>query len=316
MSEGIAYLNGQFIPDSECKVHVTDRGFRVGDVVFDVERTFNGKVFRLREHLDRLYRSLTYVRIDAGLTQEQMDELTLEVLARNEPLREPGGDFSITQFVTRGSGGRVTDRVPAVVGIRVQPIDFSRHARFYREGAHVVFPRTRSYPAQSLDPKVKHYSRMNFALAELEATDVDPEAYPVLLDLEGNITENVSANFFLVSNGVLRFPNDREILQGISRMTVLELARQLGIPTSEEDLQPYDAYTSDEAFLTTTSYCILPAGRIDKRPIGEGVPGPVTRRLQAAWSELVGLDIVQQALAQAGEEQQPQTVSAVRRARS
>ncbi len=296
MSEGTAYLNGGFIPDSECKVHVADRGFRVGDVVFDVERTFNGKVFRLREHLDRLYRSLKYVRIDPGLTQEQMEELTLEVLARNEPLRETGGDFSMTQFVTRGSGARVTDRLPPVVGIRAQPIDFSCHARFYREGAHVVFPRTRSYPAQSLDPKVKHYSRMNFALAELEATDVDPDAYAVLLDQEGSITEGVSSNFFLVTNGVLRFPTDRAILQGISRMTVLELAGQLGIPVSEEDLQPYDAYTADEAFLTTTSFCILPVGRIDKRPLGAGAPGPITRRLQEAWSALVGLDFVEQAL--------------------
>ena len=143
---------------------------------------------------------------------------------------------------------------------------------------------------------MKHYSRMNFALAELEATDVDPDAYPVLLDLEGNIAENIGANFFIVTNGVLRTPGDRGILQGISRMTVLDLASQLGIPAVEENLQPYDAYTADEAFLTTTSYCALPVGRVDNRTIGPEVPGPITKKLWAAWSELVGMDIVDQAV--------------------
>ena len=202
----------------------------------------------------------------------------------------------MTQIVTRGMGVKVTDVVSPSICIRVAPIDFTEYARFYNTGAHVVFARTRSYPPQSLDPKVKHYSRMNFTLAELEAADVDPEAFPVLLDLEGNISENIGGNFFIVTKGVLRTPGDRDILKGISRMTVGDLASQLGIPMVEGDIQPYDAYTADEAFLTTTSYCVLPVGRIDNRPIGEGAPGPVTKSLWAAWSEKVGVDIVDQAL--------------------
>ena len=148
----------------------------------------------------------------------------------------------------------------------------------------------------SLDPKLKHYSRMNFVLANLEAADVDPEAYPVLLDADGNITEHIAGNFFLVSNGVLKMPGDRSALQGDTRRAILEMAKQIGIPTSEEDLQPYDVYTADEVFLTNTTYCILPAGRVDNRPIGSQVPGPLTRQIQSAWSEMVGIDFVDQAL--------------------
>jgi branched-chain amino acid aminotransferase len=136
---------------------------------------------------------------------------------------------------------------------------------------------------------------MNFNLAELEASDVDPEGWPILLDSRGNLTEGVGYNLFLVSGGVIRTAGDRSVLQGISRETVFDLARELGITVSEEDLQPYDLYTADEAFFTSTSPCVLPVTRVDRRPIGDGKPGPTVRRLLQAWSETVGVDIVAQA---------------------
>ena len=293
MAELIAYLSGEYVPESQVRIHPFDRGFMVGDTVFDVERTFNGKIFRLQEHLERLYRSLKYVRIDPGLTLEEMAEATEEVVRRNEPMREPGGDFSVRQFVTRGLGGPADS---PMVCVMVSPLNFSRYARFYETGAPVVIPKVRSYPSDSLDSKIKHYSRMNFALAQKEAEDVDPDAYAVLLDQQGNISENVGGNFIIVTNGVIQTPSDYSILQGISRMTVIDLARQLDIPVVEEHLQPYDAYNADEAFLVTTSYCILPVATIDKRRVRDEVPGPITKRLLAAWSERAGLDIVDQAL--------------------
>ena len=296
MAELTAYFNGEWVPDSRCVIHATDRGFRLGDVVYDLERTFGGKVFRLRPHLERFMRSLKYVRLDPGLTIDELESLTQEVVERNEPLRGPRDDFTITQFVTRGRGAYLLDPAPPTVCILPQRIDFTQYAKFYRDGVHVVIPRTRSYHPDSLDPKVKHYSRMNFVLANLEASDVDPEAYPVVLDTEGNIAEHIAGNFYMVSDGVLRMPSDRSSLQGDTRKAVLELAVQLGIPTVEEDLQPYDAYNADEVFLSNATYCILPAGRIDNRPIGGEVPGPITRQLQSAWSEMVGLDFVDQAL--------------------
>ena len=296
MSELTAYFNGEFVPDSQCVIHATDRGFRTGDVVYDLQRTFDGKIFRLREHLERFMRSLKFTRLDPGLNIDELEVLTRDVVTRNEDLREPGGDFTITQFVTRGRAKSVVDPGPPTVCILPQRIDFAQFAKFYQSGVHVVIPRTRSYSTESVDPKVKHYSRMNFVIANLEAADVDPEAYPVLLDENGNIAEHIAGNFYLITDGVLRMPTDHSSLQGDTQRAIREMAKRLGIPTREENLQPYDAYTADEIFLTNTTYCILPAGKIDNRPVDCAVPGPITRQLQSAWSEMVGVDFVDQAL--------------------
>ena len=288
------WLNGEYFPRSEAKISMLDRGFRLGDVVFDTSRTFNGKIFRTRDHLNRLYRSLQYVRIDPGMSIDELEELTEEVVSRNEPAREAGDDYMITQVVTRGEGGLGLRTSKATVAIWIEPIAFQLYSPMFQDGAHVVIPKTRGYSTSALDPKIKHYSRLNFVMAELEAMDVDPESIPLLLDERGNISESTGANFFLVTDGVLRTAGDRAVLQGVSRKALLELAAQIGIPTSEEDLQPYDVYTADEAFLCSTPYCLLPVGRVDNRKVGDEVPGPVTSQLLAAWSETVGLDIVDQ----------------------
>ncbi|MCE2405424.1 MAG: aminotransferase class IV [Dehalococcoidia bacterium] len=288
------WLNGEYVPRCEAKISMTDRGFRLGDVVFDTSRTFDGEVFRLRDHLDRLYRSLKYTRIDPGMSIDEMERLTLEVVRRNEEVRRAANDdYMVTQIVTRGEGAAI-GAARANVSIWIDPIDFARYAPLYESGAHVVIPRTRSYSSDQVDPKVKHYSRLNFVMAELETRDVDPNAFPVLLDPDGNVSESIGANFCIVTGGVLRTPGGKSILHGVSRMTLLELAERLDIPTSQEDLQPYDVYTADEAFLCSTPYSVLPVGRADNRKIGSKVPGPVTRQLLAAWSEMVGLDIVDQ----------------------
>ena len=296
MADYTAYFNGEWVPFSQVKIDPMDRGFMTGDVIFDVARTFNGKSFRMKEHVDRLYRSLKVVRIDPGLSPEEMEEISEEAIRRNEHLRAEVGDYTVWQFVTRGRGRWTRTAGPPTVCVKIGPIDFGLFARLYNTGAHAVIPRTRSYSADSLDPKVKHYSRMNFNVAELEAADVDPEAWPLLTDLDGNLTEGTGYNMFLVTDGVIRTPGDRTILQGVSRGMVFDLARQLDIPFMEEDLQPYDLYTADEAFFSRTSTCVLPVTRVDNRQVGDGNPGPITQQLLAAWSEAVGLDIVDQAL--------------------
>src|SRR5216683_1854554 len=204
----VAYFGGQWLPFSEVRIDPMDRGFLVGDCVFDVARTFNGKSFRMKAHVDRLYRSLKFVRIDPGLSPEEMEHISEEVISRNEHLRADVGDYQIWQFVTRGR---------------------SRFAHLYSAGAHGVIVRTHSFSADALDPKVKHFSRMNFNLAELEAGDVDPEGWPILTDGRGNITEGVGYNVFIVTGGVIRTAGDRGILQGVSRAMVFDLARELGI---------------------------------------------------------------------------------------
>ncbi len=301
MGNIVAYFNGDWVDQDDIRIHPLDRGFYVGDAVFDLARTFNGKSFKMRDHVDRLYRSLKHVRIDPGITPDEMFEASEEAIRRNEAERGDAGDWHIWQTVTRGiAGWRQLEAEPTVM-IQIFPVPFNLYAHMFKEGAHGVITRTRSYPSESLDPKVKHYSRMNFNMAELEARDIDPEGWPIMTDSNGNITEGTAYNVFIVKDGVIRTAGDSSLLQGISRGAVVEVAERLGIPVVTEELQPYDLYTADEAFLTNTPICALPMTKVDNREIGDGKPGPITEQLLAAWSEMVGLDIVDQAEQMSGQ---------------
>lgn len=292
----VAYFNGSWVPRSQVKIDLLDRGFYVGDAVFDIARTFNGKSFKMREHVERLYRSLKHVRIDCGISLDEMIDLSEECVRKNEKFRKEVGDWHVWQAVTRGIGGWRAEPGPPTVIIQCVPVPFKTYAHLYKTGGHLVVAKSRSYSPEMLDPKVKHYSRLNFNLADLEAKDVDPEGWPVLLDQKGNLTEGTGYNVFIVTNGVIRTSGDSVLLQGVSRGAVFEVAEQLGIPYAQEELQPYDLYTADEAFISNTPTCILPMTKADNRVVGNGKPGPITQQILAAWSEKVGLDIVDQAV--------------------
>ena len=297
MDEFVGYHNGEWLPMSQIAPDPADRGTTLGDQVTDVERTFDGKSFRMREHVHRLYKSLKYVRVDPGLTEDEMYEISEEGIRRNEHLRPEGQDMNIVHIITRGAGGpRAYGAGPPNVYIKYSLAGYDMFAPYYANGMHGVITRTRSYEPAALDPKVKHLSRLNMSLAEVEANDLDPGAWPILTDKGGNITEGSGYNVFIVTDGVIRTPTDTAILAGISRDMVLDLAEQLEVPASEEDLQPYDVYTADECFFSSTPFSILPVTYVDRRPIGDGRPGPMTNDLLAAWSEAVGIDVVDQAL--------------------
>lgn len=293
MREPTVYLNGQFVPASDAKISVFDRGFRLGDAIFDTARTFRHRPYKLREHLERLERSLRYTRIDPGLSLDEIEAITLQVVERNVPLLAEHEDVWIHQVISRGP---VRQSGPATVVIMTEPLPFASFARFYTIGVPLMTPSIRHTPQQSVEPRAKTVSRLNLVLAELEAQQANPEAWALLLDLEGNITEYTSGNFFMVRRGTLLTPHERVSLGGISREFVLELAEELGIPTREADLTPYDAYNADEAFLTSTSKCIIPVRSLNGVRIGKSLPGLVTQRLLDAWSARVEVDIVAQAL--------------------
>ncbi len=293
MAEPIVYVNGRFVPASEASISVFDRGFRLGDAVFDTSRTFRHRPYKLREHLERLYRSLRYVRLDPGMKLAEMEAVSLEVVQRNVPLLRENDDVWIHQIVSRGplrSAG-----TPTVV-IMTEPLPFASFARYYKIGVPLITPSLRHLPPQTVEPRAKTVSRMHLVLAELEVQQVDPEAYALLLDLEGRVTEYTSGNFFIVRRGELLTPHVRSGLAGIARETVLELAEELAIPAREADITPYDVYNADEAFITSTSKCILPVAQLNGVRIGTSVPGPITRRLLDTWSARVEVDIVAQAL--------------------
>jgi branched-chain amino acid aminotransferase len=298
MEERIVYLNGAFVPESQAKVSVLDSGFNAGDGVYDVTRTFRHKPFKLREHTERLFRSLRYTRIDCGMSLEEMEKTTLEVLERNKTLLGENEDCALWQVVSRGVRSSTGNRVSggATVTVYSVIVNFPEFANFYVEGAPLVIPSTRRIPPQCLESKAKITNKMNHNMASFEAKQADPRAIPLMLDIDGNLSETSAHNFFLVIDGKLCTPTDRNVLGGITKAVIFDLAKQLGVEIMEGNYTPYDLYNAEEAFLASTSPTFVPVRTVNGAKIGKGAPGPVTVRLIAAWNKMVGMDIVDQAL--------------------
>ncbi|MYC94246.1 MAG: branched-chain amino acid aminotransferase [Caldilineaceae bacterium SB0661_bin_32] len=298
-SKHLVYLSGEMLPPDQAKISVFDTAVTLGDTVTESTRTFGHRPFKLERHIERLYKSLKVSRINPGMSPDEMTAITLNVLEANLPHVPPQEDVWIVHNISRGMGAAAADptlqRSPATVIINTAPMILRDWAGFYTDGCHAVTPFSRAIPTQSLDARIKNRSRLAYTLAEAEVKLVDPQAQSVILDTDGNVTENKGGNFFIWADGILKTPHARGALAGISRETVLELAGVLGIPTQVTDFQPYDIYTADEAFFTSTPYCIMPATKFNGLPVGDGAVGPVTLRLLQAWSDLVGLDIIAQA---------------------
>src|SRR5580658_3579861 len=226
----VVYLNGQIIPESEAHISIYDTAVVLGATVTEMTRTFNRKPFRLEDHISRLFKSLRYVRIDLGMTQEELTKATLKVTEINSKLLEDGGELGIVHFVTAGefrgyagNAGRMSRLTPTVC-VHTFPLPFHLFAEKMQNGSHAVTPSIRKVPPQCVDPQIKCRSRMNFFLAEKEVQLVDPDGICLMLDLNGYITEGSGSNFFIVEKGKLISPPRDLILPGISRQTVLEIA--------------------------------------------------------------------------------------------
>ena len=295
-TERVAYVNGRIVPDSEAVISIHDRGFLQGDAVFDTTRTFGHRIFRLNEHLDRFFDSLKYMRLEPGLTKADFVRLTMEVLNTNLPLIDDDDDYWVTQRVTRGV--TVDGEVRPSVVIECVPLPFSARARYYRDGLPVVVPSVRRTPPESQSPRAKVHNYVNLVQASLEVESQNPDGWPILLDTNGNLSEGPGSNIFIVKNGAVMTPKEQYILSGISRRVAIELAQELGIEVHETDIDLFDAYTADEAFVTSTSFCICPVSSFNGSPVADGgVPGPVTDRLTKAYSGLVGINVTGQYLA-------------------
>ena len=298
MEETIVYLNGAFVRESEAKVSVLDSGFNAGDGVYDVTRTFRHKPFKLREHTERLFRSLHYTRIDCGMSVEEVEKTTLEVLERNKPLLRDNEDCALWQVVSRGVRSMRGNRVSGRATVTVYPVivNFPEFASFYVEGAPLVIPATRRIPPQCLESKAKITNKMNHNMAAFEAKQVDPRAIPLMLDIDGNLSETSAHNVFLVIDGKLCTPSERNVLGGITRTAIFQLAKQLGVEVVEGNFTPFDLYNAEETFLASTSPTFIPIKNVNGVQIGKGAPGPITLRLIGAWNKMVEMDIVDQAL--------------------
>ena len=297
INEMWAYLNGRLVRGKDAAIPIWDRGIQWGDAVYDSIRTYAGAPFRLDFRTDRFFRSLYYARIDIGMTKEQLKDAMGEVIEANRPLLGPNEDVGYNYYVSRGSMTITNGLTPAgTICIIPRTLAFANFARFYIKGAPGVAPATRRTPPQCVSPKAKASNKMNHTVAELEAKASNPDAYAIMLDLEGNITESSGANFMFVTDGRIKVPDTRFVLSGADMTATLELASGMGIETDEGTYTTFDLYNAQEAFLTTNSFGMLPVVSFNGLPIGTGQPGPITRRLMDAWCDMVGMDFVAQAL--------------------
>jgi branched-chain amino acid aminotransferase len=299
-NERVAWFNGKIVRESEVLIPFRDQSFLRGDGVFDMTRSFNGKAFRLDEHIARLYRSLKYLEIDPGLTAAEMATVSEDVLARNRHLLGPGEDYWLAQRISRGvsrvPGDNWEHYGPNVI-VECVPLPLRERARHFRDGIDVITPSVRRTPPDSLSPRAKMHQYLNLVLADREVKAQRPDAWAVLLDVNGNLCEGLGSNIFLVRDGRLLTPRERFVLPGVSRQAVIDLARQLGVPFEEQDIDLYDAYTADECFLTSTSLCICGVRSLNGRVFAGGkVPGSLTQRLTEGYKAMVGCDFVAQYL--------------------
>ncbi len=279
-----AYFNGERMPLGEAARAMRAAGLESAGGFYDVERTFGGALYRLDDHLARLYRGLEHTGIDPGMSRDEMARLTSELVRSNAGSLGPGQDLLVTQVVSvaspasgdadsapQGDAGR-----PVSVAIYCQFLDPLPFALSYGYGVRVVTPTTYQVP-----PTARPGRQMSF---------------PLMNDAEGNVTECQGGNFMFVRDGRIKLPDRSGVLPGVSMKTVLELAGELGIGVDEGDYCVGDVYPAEEAFVSSTRFCMLPVATVNGLGIGSELPGPVTRRLLDAWVDEAGFDFVKQAL--------------------
>jgi branched-chain amino acid aminotransferase len=281
MSNGspVVYVDGEYVAKDQAKISVFDFGFLRGDGVFDTTSAWNGRIFKLSAHLQRLELSLRAVRIPPPLPIEELRSVILET-TRRCGLR----NAYINTIVTRGAppmGVRdLTQCRPSLIVFAV-PYVWILTPEQIEAGGRAAISSVRAMPAECLDPKIKSLSRLHFDLAMLQGrlTGMD---VTLMLDLDGHVTEGPGFNVFVVKHGALFSPPDG-ILMGITRQTVFELAAEHGIPARDAQMTAYDLYAADEVFLTSTAGGIMPLVEIDGRAIGDGKPGPVSQRIHGLY---------------------------------
>jgi len=293
------YFNGQMVPEAEARISIYDSALMFGDMVFEMTRSFNKQQFKLREHIERLYAGIKVLRIPLTLTPGEMEEACFQTIKANEPLFEDNDEHRLLIDVTRGLLGIYEDIEGLAKGPNVIIADFPLRwtvvgmGKLFETGINAVITSQRAIPAGLLDPKIKNRSRLHYQMANIEASQVGGDRnWPLLLDPDGFIAEGTGDNFFIVKNGLVISPEGRNILRGISRAYVMEeLCPQLGIEGIEKNIEPYDVYTADEAFMTGTPFCMLPVTSLNGNAIGSGEVGPVFSRLLDKWSGNTGVDI-------------------------
>lgn len=296
MSAWISYWNGSFVPDDQVSISPSDRGFILGDAVYEATRTYQHRPFHLDWHFDRLFLSLEYLRLDPGIDRSSMETLTESVLKRNNSNLRAHDDVSIVHRVTRGLyRAPYSDDPPGppTLLITCRPIAFTRFADLYNHGVELIIPSVKSPAVGGIDPRIKTQSRLLLALGGVEAQARGRDVLALFSDVDGHVTESSSSNVFFVFGQTLATANDEAVLGGITRKVILRLAEGLGLEAQRRPIHQSELVEASEAFVTATSIGILPVRRLKGRDLR--LPGPITQRLTAAFNQYVGLNIVEQA---------------------
>ena len=271
---GVAYIDGEFVPADEARVSIFDSGFIGGVAVFDTLACWQGGLFKLPRHRARFERSAHAAMIPLRCAGDELEAIIVET-TRRAGLRHA----YVQAIATRGRrpSPSMPSHEPTLI-IYAIPYVWLWPREKADSGISVIIPSVRQWPAAVVDAKVKNFNRMHTHLARLEAERASADDV-VLLDDRGLLTESRGANVFLIRGGALYTPLGG-ILEGITRETVFEIAQELGIPATERDLTPYDLYTAEEAFLCSTAGGIFPIAETDGRRVGEGSLGPLTRQIR------------------------------------
>lgn len=276
------YLNGQLVGKEQAMVSVFDHGLLYGDGVFEGIRVYGGKVFLLKDHIDRLYESAKAIRLEIPISPAAMIQATKDTVAANGI-----SDGYVRLVVTRGAGSLGLDirRTSNPQIIIIADTITLYPPEIYEKGMNLITASTiRNHPA-ALPARIKSLNYLNNILAKIEGTDAGT-VEALMLNHKGEVAECTGDNIFILKNGVLKTPSpDAGILEGITRNAVLQLAREAGIPTQETTLIRHDLYVADEIFLTGTAAEVVPVVSLDGRRIGDGKPGPITRRLLEVFHE-------------------------------
>lgn len=294
------YVNGDLVPSTEARVSVFDHGYLYGDGVFEGIRAYSGRVFRLEEHIDRLYQSARVLMLDIPMSREDMIEAVLETCRVNGL-----SDAYIRLVVSRGAGDLGLDPrkcLNATVVIIADHIQLYPE-ELYQQGMRIMTVPTRRNHHEALNPRIKSLNYLNNIMAKMEANLAGYNEV-LMLNQEGYVVECTGDNIFLVAGeDLITPPAFVGALKGITRDAVMDLARGRGINVREDVFTRFDVYTADECFLTGTAAELIPVIECDGRPIGQGVPGPMTAELLADFTELArstGTPIYPQALRAAG----------------
>jgi len=282
-SEPLVYMDGEFVPAGLASVSVFDHGFLYGDGVFEGIRAYDGKVFKLKEHVDRLFDCAKVIDLKIPVSKEEFQEIILKTLRKNN-LK----DAYIRPIVTRGKGdlGLDPQKCPKPSIIVITREWGKLYGDLYEKGLKAVTVTVRRNPIDSLPPNVKSLNYLNNIFAKIEANAKGGDE-AIFLDHNGYISEGSGDNIFIIKNGAVATPPTLNNLKGITRAVAIELINDLGLPFRETNLGLFDIYSADEIFVTGTAAEIAPIIEIDGRPVDDGKPGKITKKLMDKFRKIV-----------------------------